>query len=394
MLSIVTLSSKVLSIVTFCSENTRALTFENSCQGPDENTFTIQMRKGAETFVCTHRAHLLSVLLPAIQGDVGGSIFSLRKWSKRMMAGLEEEGSRRPVRFRLWSGKLAVVQEDTSVCACEIYMHTIARILPLTDNRAGLVLQLKSSRGGGPGTGRILRFTVPEAENKGAATFSARDRLVRALADGALAHLGLTLPVEEMSDEQCWDLFNTSNAMSTDAIDAFVLHRVSAHILKPRLLHVAACGLIERDMEHQGLVHHSIPWAKLSHIVRVPGGESGRGGGGQDASATHTRGQSRIALCCTDGRIHLYESQERDVVVASLVDAATMLGVWLPVSADVMAEGWFVGGIGAEGDKEYEDALMERLSTAPLKDDEDIWPWVEMAHECNSNLSATAGTFL
>jgi hypothetical protein len=99
-------------------------------------------------------------------------------------------------------------------------------------------------------------------------------------------------------------------------------------------------------------------------------------------------------LCCTDGRIHLYESQERDVVVASLVDAATMLGVWLPVSADVMAEGWFVGGIGAEGDKEYEDALMERLSTAPLKDDEDIWPWVEMAHECNSNLSATAGTFL
>ena len=48
--------------------------------GADENTFTLQMRKGAETFVCQHRAHLLCVLLPAIQGDVGGIIFSLLKW--------------------------------------------------------------------------------------------------------------------------------------------------------------------------------------------------------------------------------------------------------------------------------------------------------------------------
>lgn len=48
--------------------------------GADENTFTLQMRKGGETFVCSHRAELLSILLPIIQGDVGGLIFSLLKW--------------------------------------------------------------------------------------------------------------------------------------------------------------------------------------------------------------------------------------------------------------------------------------------------------------------------
>ena len=51
-----------------------------------------------------------------------------------MLAGLDE-GARRPVRFRLWSGKLAVVQEDSSVCTSEIYMHTIARIITLSDDR-------------------------------------------------------------------------------------------------------------------------------------------------------------------------------------------------------------------------------------------------------------------
>jgi len=165
-----------------------------------------------------------------------------------------------------------------------------------------------------------------------------------------------------------------------------------------RMWHVeqGTWGIIERDFEHETLVHHSIAWAKLSHIVRVPGaagvGERGGKGEGQEAA---WRGREaallRVALCCADGRVHVYESAERDGVVASLVDAAAMQGMWLPVSADVMAEGWSVGGISAEGDKEYEDALMERLSTPPVKD-EDIWQWVEMAHECNSNLSANAGT--
>jgi hypothetical protein len=61
------------------------------------------------------------------------------------MAGLADEGGRRPVRFRLWSGKLAVVQEDTSVCASEIHMHTIARIIPLSDDRSLLARMLARS---------------------------------------------------------------------------------------------------------------------------------------------------------------------------------------------------------------------------------------------------------
>jgi len=48
--------------------------------GTDESTFTLQMRKGTEAFVCSHRAELLGILLPIIQGDVGGLIFSLLKW--------------------------------------------------------------------------------------------------------------------------------------------------------------------------------------------------------------------------------------------------------------------------------------------------------------------------
>ena len=61
------------------------------------------------------------------------------------MAGLADEGGRRPVCFRLWSGKLAVVQEDTSVCASEIHMHTIARIIPLSDDRSLLARMLARS---------------------------------------------------------------------------------------------------------------------------------------------------------------------------------------------------------------------------------------------------------
>lgn len=52
-----------------------------------------------------------------------------------MIAGVAEMGSRVPVRFRLWSGKLAVVQEDMALCASEIHMHSITRIMPISDDR-------------------------------------------------------------------------------------------------------------------------------------------------------------------------------------------------------------------------------------------------------------------
>ena len=42
---------------------------------------------GSEAFVCARRAELLCVLLPFVQRDVGGHLFSLRKWSKRSMFG-------------------------------------------------------------------------------------------------------------------------------------------------------------------------------------------------------------------------------------------------------------------------------------------------------------------
>ena len=51
-----------------------------------------------------------------------------------MIAGFAEPGSRVPVRFRLWSGKLAVVQEDLTLCATEIHMHSIAQFLSFQTN--------------------------------------------------------------------------------------------------------------------------------------------------------------------------------------------------------------------------------------------------------------------
>jgi len=84
----------------------------------------------------------------------------------------------------------------------------------------------------------VLRFTVADADNKGHVHFSARDRLVRALADSALAQLGLTLPVEETSEQQCKELFTTWNAMPTDFINSVAVRRISAETAKPRTLDV------------------------------------------------------------------------------------------------------------------------------------------------------------
>lgn len=109
------------------------------------------------------------------------------------------------------------------------------------------MIQLKNTRGGGVAAGRVLRFTVADADNKGHLHFSARDRLVRALADSALAQLGLTLPVEEMREQQCRELFSTWNAMPTDYIDSVAVRRVSAETVKPRTLDVVCvcvCGVL------------------------------------------------------------------------------------------------------------------------------------------------------
>jgi len=195
--------------------------------------------------------------------------------------------------------------------------------------------------------------------------------------------------------------------------------------------------VVERDSAHKQLVHHAILWSKLSHVVLVPdarkdeaaadpahlppgagvktapdedgpeeqdtegvraqhssatacgatqgsttsGGEGASDAAGAEAAAVGMADEAsasqilgRLALCCSDGRVHLYESRERDAMLSALVEGAALKGLWLPVCQEVMGEGWLVGGIGAEGDKEYEEALMERLSTPPIKGD-DVSQW-------------------
>ena len=75
----------------------------------------MQNRKGSETYVCSKRAELLCVLLPMIQGDLGGQIFQLSKISKRQLQtqDAEQDGiSTDPRSYRVWSGKIAHADHD------------------------------------------------------------------------------------------------------------------------------------------------------------------------------------------------------------------------------------------------------------------------------------------
>ena len=113
------------------------------------------------------------------------------------------------------------------------------------------MLQLKNTRSTAAGPGRVLRFTVADADNNGSAHFSARDRLVRAIADSALAQLGLTLPIEETSEQHCEELFTSWNSMATDFVYSYRVHRLSSEIAKPRifdvvrLVHAPSRGIIQ-----------------------------------------------------------------------------------------------------------------------------------------------------
>ena len=53
--------------------------------------------------------------------------------------------------FRIWSGKVAVVQSDFERCGCEIRVHEIARVQPITDCPLDFALVLRSRR--------VLRFS-------------------------------------------------------------------------------------------------------------------------------------------------------------------------------------------------------------------------------------------
>jgi hypothetical protein len=77
----------------------------------------MQNRKGSETYVCCKRSELLCVLLPMIQGDLGGQIFQLSKISKRQLqtqdAAAQDGISTEPRSYRVWSGKIAYADHDS-----------------------------------------------------------------------------------------------------------------------------------------------------------------------------------------------------------------------------------------------------------------------------------------
>ena len=134
--------------------------------------------------------------------------------------------------------------------------------LKLDVGRSGVVLQLKSTRHGGAGPGRVLRFTVADADNNGSVHFSARDRLVRALADSALAQLGLTLPIEETSEQQCREMFSSWNAMAPDYMGSFAAQRLSSAVAKPRTFDVVSPPLRALSALSSGALLGGVPHSR------------------------------------------------------------------------------------------------------------------------------------
>ena len=93
----------------------------------------------------------------------------------------------------------------------------------------------------------------------------------------ALAQLGLTLPVEEASDEQCQELFRANSLCTpTDTAASFRVQKLSmkaakAARAKERVVNVVPGGLVEcAEGQGQQLVHRTISWSSLSHLVRLP----------------------------------------------------------------------------------------------------------------------------
>lgn len=149
-----------------------------------------------------------------------------------------------------------------------------AEQLKLGMGRSGVVLLLKSTRHGGAGPGRVLRFTVADADNNGSVHFSARDRLVRALADSALAQLGLTLPVEETNEQQCREMFSSWNAMPPDYMDSFAAQRLSSAVAKPRTLDVVSRPLSALYVLSPGSLLRGAPDDRLVPSRLVPARQS------------------------------------------------------------------------------------------------------------------------
>eukprot|EP00960_Hanusia_phi_P076366 768551-Hanusia_phi.AAC.8 len=342
--------------------------------GSDETSFTLQQQKASEAYSCVQRAELLSVLLPIVQGDVGGQIFSLLKWSKQMLwAGKLDESYRNYAKYRIWSGKITVIEEDNSIASSEICIHEISKVQPLTDDNFGMVLMMKNKR--------IIRFTCLCNEDTSSRQFSNRDRMVRAITDSALAQLGITLPVENIQSQDAFVLFRLWNASSIDnVISSFAIRRLSKKS-KRRIISLSSNGMYERDVENTSLVHHSIAWSQILHFVRYPEKD--------DKSQTAKGMFPTFAICTQDGKVHKYELANRDELLTCMMEVACRQGFWLSVAPEALSVDWRMGGIGLDGDKDYEDSFFERLSSLTVKDD-NVMQWVDMANECNCNFSGSS----
>ena len=344
--------------------------------GPDEFSVTLQLQKSAEAYSCLQRAELLSVLLPIVQGDVGGQIFSLLKWSKQMLwAGSLDESYRKFAKYRIWSGKITVIEEDNEIASTEISIHEISKVQPLADDNCGLVLMMKNKR--------IIRFTCLCNEEAPYRQFSNRDRMVRAITDSALAQLGITLPVENIQSQDAFVLFRLWNASSIDnVISSFAIQRLSKKS-KKRIVSLSSNGMYERDVENTSLVHHTIAWSHILHFVRYPF---------QGDEPTSQPARSKLptfAICTQDGKLHRYEVANRDEILTCMMEIACRQGIWLSVAPEALSVDWRMGGSGLDGDKEYEDSFFERLSSLTVKED-NVLQWVDMANECNCNFSGSS----
>ena len=214
-----------------------------------------------------------------------------------------------------------------------------------------------------------------------------RERLAKAVADTAVSQLGIQVPVESCSHAEAlevsiisvrschfWGVRINHGAYSDELRLLFCVqasHRAFQALPhgddatwkvcvgrvgrggageggagKRRVLEAHGGILLERGCQGDDVVHHCIPLDEVHALVRCK----------------TTDGQ--LSLICSSGKAHTYLSGERDALLCDILDAGGAgNSLQPPILLEDCHTGRKVRGLPSDGgEREYEDALVERLA--------------------------------
>jgi hypothetical protein len=214
-----------------------------------------------------------------------------------------------------------------------------------------------------------------------------RERLAKAVADTAVSQLGIHVPLESCSHAEALEVPIISvhpfhfwgdglhYCASADALRLVSCVQASNRAFqalpqggdatwkvcvgrvgrggageggagKQRVLEAHGGMLLERGCQVDDVVHHCIPLDEVHALVRCKA----------------TDGQ--LSLICSSGKAHVYLSGERDALLCDILDAGGAgNSLQPPILLEDCHAGRKVRGLPTDGgEREYEDALVERLA--------------------------------